>query len=97
MRMLEMNFFSAPPMRNLIQRNLDYFCCSVVDPGDTALIEADMIASYCWHTQIVTVYPSTALIQRPKFDNPAGHINDDKKVDVRSTQLEEVIEREHAG
>src|SRR6266508_2926600 len=49
--MLEMNFFSAPAMRDLIQRNLDHFCSGVVDPRKAAVIKSDMIGHYCWHSQ----------------------------------------------
>jgi hypothetical protein len=59
MRMLEMNLLGAPAMAGLIQRNLDHFCCSVVDPRNAAVIEADMSVAYRWHAGIL--YRSSPL------------------------------------
>jgi len=47
-----MNLLWAPAMGDLIQRNLDHFCCSVADPRNTAVIESDMSVGYCWHAGI---------------------------------------------
>jgi len=58
--MLEMNFFSAPPMCDLIQRNLDHFCSSIVDPRNTPLIEPDMSMGYCRHSLATPMYRSSA-------------------------------------
>ena len=52
MGMLEMSLLWAPAMGDLIQRNLDHFCCSVVDPRNTAVIESDMSVGYCGHAGI---------------------------------------------
>ena len=61
--MLEMDLFCAPPVRNLIERNLDYFRCRIVDPGDTAVIEADMSLGYCGHNQMTKCIEATRLVQ----------------------------------
>ena len=58
MRMLEMNFLGAPAMCELIHCNLDHLCGSVVNPRDAAGVEANVIAGYCWHIQVRTMYRS---------------------------------------
>jgi hypothetical protein len=61
--MLEMDLFCAPAVRNLIERNLDYFRCRIVDPGDTAVIEADMSLGYCGHNQMTKCIEAMRLVQ----------------------------------
>ena len=40
MRMLKMDFLRAPPMRDLVEHNLDHLRSGVVDPRDAAVIVA---------------------------------------------------------
>jgi hypothetical protein len=42
MRMLEMNFFRAPPVRDVVERNVNHLGRSVIDPRDAVVIETDM-------------------------------------------------------
>jgi hypothetical protein len=58
--MLEMDFLSAPPVRDVVERNLEDFGSGVVDPGNPAIIQANMTLGYCWHTEIAPVYRSNA-------------------------------------
>lgn len=49
-RMLKMNLLWTPPVRDLVERDLDHFRFGVVDPRDPAVVEPDMGVGCCWHT-----------------------------------------------
>jgi hypothetical protein len=44
-----MDFLRAPAMCELIERNLDYFCCGIIDPRNAAVIESNVSLGYSWH------------------------------------------------
>jgi len=57
-RVLKMNLFWAPTVGNLILRDFNDLCSSVVYPRNPVVVESNMSAGDRWHTSMKTVYPS---------------------------------------
>src|SRR5437879_1540824 len=60
----QMDFFSAPAMRDLIHGNLNYLGPGFIDPSDAIVINPDMGMSCRWHTSEPILFH-----QRPAFNH----------------------------
>src|SRR5881628_3319619 len=72
MRMLEMDFFGAPAVCDLVHGNLDHFGCGFIDPGNAALVEPDMSIDCYRHTSCLHSIASARGIQWEKREKRTG-------------------------